>query len=251
MRRLISSVALVGLMLVSPRWCDAQEIAAPDGGAAATTTSTIPATTFETEIQGKAQLGPGRWLLLVDLDLSGRRRTIASFWETTQGPDGLELTEFFVDPPAGVKQRLEAVTGTGVIWTPTEADLAEIDASWKQFEDSRRGITTVKSEVWGPDAYDEEIKAEEKTKDAIWVVRQTYEFLPGGSRPVRQVNIYGALAPEGRGFTGNYSAVAVAAAPFPVPIAYSGTFRMIPIGPEPEPKGFLARLSDMFAGCGR
>jgi hypothetical protein len=223
----------------------------PGGDAAATTTSTIPPTNFETTIQGKASLGPGRWLVLVDLDLGGRRRTIASFWETTQGPGGLELTEFFVDPPPSVKQSLEARMGSGEIWTPTEADLVAVDEGWNRFEDTRRGITSVKSEIWGSDAFDDEIKAEEKTKDAIWVVRQTYEFLPGGSRPVRQVNIYGALAPEGRGFTGNYSAVAVAAAPFPVPIPYSGTFRMFAIGPEPAPKGFLARLSDMFAGCGR
>jgi hypothetical protein len=244
MRRLIPSLALLGLVLASPRWCVAQEVSA-------TTTTTIPPTQFETTTQGDVPLGPGRWLLLVDLDLNGRRRTILSFWEMTQGQNGLEVEEFFVDPPAGVRESVEAVTGTGVIWAPTEADLVTIDEAWNDFKDSGRGITSVKSEIWGPDAYDDDIKSEEQTKDAVWVVRQTYQFLPGGSRPVRQVNIYGAMAPEGRGFTGNYSAVAVAAAPFPVPIAYSGTFRMLPIGPEPEPKGFLARLADMFAGCGR
>jgi len=241
MRHVIASLTLVGIMVASATWSDAQD----------TPTTTLPLPNFETTTKGQASLGAGRWLVLADLDLQGRRRTVPSFWETKPGPSGLELHELFVDPPESVKASLDAVTGTGVIWTPTEAELAAIDEAWIELTDTRRGVATVKSEIWGSDAFDDDIKAEESMKDAIWVVRQTYDFVPGGSRPVRQVNIYGALGPEGRGFTGNYSAVAVAAAPFPIPISYHGTFRMLAIGPEPAPKGFLARLADVFSGCGR
>jgi hypothetical protein len=251
MRRLIPSLAVVGIMVAFATWSGAQEVPAAGGDAPATTTTTLPTTQYETTTQGKAPLGPGKWLVLADLDLTGRQRTVASFWETAQGPDGLELNEFFVDLPPSVQSKLDAVVDSGSIWTPTEADLVAIDEAWDELPDNRRGVATVQSEIWGPDAYDDEIKAEDRTKDAIWVVRQTYQFAPGGSRPIRQVNVYGALVPEGRGFTGNYSAVAVAAAPFPVPIPYNGTFRMFAIGPEPEPKGLLARLADVFAGCGR
>ena len=248
MRRLIPFLTLAALAGAG-LWSNAQDAAAPTAEAPPTTPPP-PSTQYETTTHGDPGLRPGRWVVLTDLDLSGRRRTIANFWEITEGPDGLELTEYFANPPPSVKASLDAVTGTGVIWTPTEAELAAIDEHWAELEDMRRGVTAVSSELWGREAYDEDIKQEEKTKDAIWVVRQTYQFEAGGSRPVRQVNIYGALAPEGRGYTGNFSAVAVAAAPFPVPIPYSGSFRMLAIGPEPA-KGFLARLADVFSGCGR
>jgi hypothetical protein len=43
----------------------------------------------------------------------------------------------------------------------------------------------------------------------------------------------------------------VAAAPFPIPISYKGTFRLYRIDAPPAPRGFLSRLFDGFAGCGR
>jgi hypothetical protein len=40
----------------------------------------------------------------------------------------------------------------------------------------------------------------------------------------------------------------IVAAPFPIPITLQGTFELVPLLP---PRGLLARLADMFAGCGR
>jgi hypothetical protein len=62
--------------------------------------------------------------------------------------------------------------------------------------------------------------------------------------------IYSALAPSGREYTGNFDMTMVAAAPFPVPISYEGTFRLYRID-APAPRGFWSRLFDSRAGCGR
>jgi len=50
-------------------------------------------------------------------------------------------------------------------------------------------------------------------------------------------------------YSGPYLAVAVAAAPFPIPIKFEGTFRLIPL--VPDAGSFWARVGDFFAGCGK
>jgi hypothetical protein len=36
-----------------------------------------------------------------------------------------------------------------------------------------------------------------------------------------------------------------------VPIQFKGTFRLYPVGKPPRERGLLARLLDVFRGCGR
>jgi hypothetical protein len=91
------------------------------------------------------------------------------------------------------------------------------------------------------------LKKDALTKDALWVLRQSYTFIPGGSRPVNQGNLIAPLRVENGTYSGNYLAVAVAAAPFPVPIKFEGTFRLIPIGRTG--RSWWAWLGDFFAGC--
>ena len=87
-------------------------------------------------------------------------------------------------------------------------------------------------------------------RDALFVLEQTLGG-EAGSPVMRQSQRFVATAPRVPvGYTGRYTVVTVAAAPFPVPITYKGTFRMMRLGAEPEPAGWLARLLAMFKGCG-
>ena len=56
-------------------------------------------------------------------------------------------------------------------------------------------------------------------------------------------------AEQGDVYSGNYFSVAVAAAPFPVPIKFEGTFRLFPL--PPAAPSIWQRLGDVFAGCHR
>jgi hypothetical protein len=91
------------------------------------------------------------------------------------------------------------------------------------------------------------LKNEPLTKDALWVLRQQYIFLPGGSRPVNQANLIAPTKLEHGAYSGGFIAVAVAAAPFPIPIKFDGTFKLISLGRAPS--SLWARLGDFFAGC--
>jgi hypothetical protein len=71
-----------------------------------------------------------------------------------------------------------------------------------------------------------------------------------GQRVTKDVMLFGAKEPAGDGYRGSYAGVTLANAPFPVPIAFKGTFRMYRLGPVPQPS-WWARLVDIFKGCGR
>jgi len=62
--------------------------------------------------------------------------------------------------------------------------------------------------------------------------------------------IYSVFAPNGRDYTGNLDMATIAGAPVPMPISFKGTFRLYRIL-APPPRGFLSRLFEGLAGCGR
>ena len=249
MQRLLFLGTIITFAIASAISTRAQD--PPPPTAAPTTTTTLPETEHQTTVAGDIPLEPGRWLVIVDLLVqTGARRTVPAFFEVSDGADGLEIIEVFADPPGEFGPKIDQLNAAGERWEPTDEELVALDGLWSDLGDNQRGVARVHNELWGRSAFTDEIKAEPKTKDALWVLRQGYQFVPGGQRPVRQVNVFGVAEQDGRRFSGAYEGVAVAVAPFPVPIAYQGEFRMIPLHPEPE-KGLLARIADVFAGCGR
>lgn len=250
----LSTAVLGGVVVMDRVAAQDEPPAAPGADApappAAKPDVTSKATAHETIAAGSLPDLSGRWLVLNDLDLAGKNRTVASFWEVTERDGDPVVTERFVNLPIALHDALEGRNAAAEKWEPTPDELATLRTSWGDLPDQMRGVAAVRNEIWARDAFIDEIAQEPATKDAEWVVRQTYQFQPGGSRPVRQVNVFGALEATATGWAGTYSGVAVAAAPFPVPIPYNGTFRMIRLDPAPA-RGLLARLADLFAGCGR
>ena len=113
-----------------------------------------------------------------------------------------------------------------------------------------------RSEIIGRDGFDDELKKDTKTRDAVWVVRQRQHFRPSAAPTIRHIHVYSALKTNDSGYVGNYSTAIIAAAPLPIPVAFDGTFQAYRLNPAPAPaparaSGFLARLADLLAGCGR
>ena len=110
------------------------------------------------------------------------------------------------------------------------------------------------NEISGRDGFDEGLKTEDRTKDALFVVRQRLEPTPGSSPIIRQVFVYAVTGSDGDVFTGNFDGVMVAAAPMPMPITLKGSLRLYHVEGPPvtaAPRGILARFLDIFRGCHR
>ncbi len=244
MRRLTGLLIVGALVGVAGRV--GGQAPAPDA-----TTYTPPAQT--TTVKGTAPALEGRWLLVSRLAIgSGPGRAVASLWTFSEKDGKLTLDERLVVFPPAVAQAMEKANASGGgTWEPTPAEIDLIRSQWDTMGPEGRGIASVASEIFSPDGYDDDIKKEPKTKDALWIVRQLYEFSPGAGRPIKQVNVVAALKKDGEVYTGNTTTVVVAAAPFPIPIKFEGTVRLIPIGGQGGGSGggFLARVLDFFKGC--
>ena len=217
-----------------------------------TTTTTVPAApTQTTTVEGSVPDLDGRWLLLATVALGqSAKRTLISVFDVGHREGKLEVRERHVKLPKAQDDALRRANDElGGIWAPSPADLEAIGRAWDTLEPEERGIGQIENQLTGRDAYDDDLKKDESTKDALWVLRQSYHFVPGGSRPVNQANLIAPQKVEDGVYAGKFVAVAVAAAPFPVPITFQGTFRMVPIGDRE--RSWWTRIGDFFAGCGK
>ncbi|MGH7893865.1 MAG: hypothetical protein ACREQL_04305 [Candidatus Binatia bacterium] len=206
--------------------------------------------TQSTTVKGTAPALEGRWLLVTRIAIStGPGRATASLWEVSRKDGQLVLEERLVVFPPPIAQAMEQANNQASgTWNPTPADLEMFRTQWKDLAPEGRGVSTMTNEIFAPDGYDDTIKKEPKTKDSLWVIRQLYQFAPGGARPIKQVNVVVALAKDGDSYTGTTSTLVLAAAPFPIPIKFDGTFHLIPLD-APAHGSLLARVLDFFAGC--
>lgn len=219
--------------------------------ASPTTTTTVPEPpAHTTTIEGTLPDLEGRWLLIATVAIGeSAKRTLVSVLDIRRGDGKLEVRERHVILPAVQNAALKRANDElGGVWAPTPSDLEAIERAWDTLEPEDRGIAQMEHVLTGRDAYDDDLKKDPYTKDALWVFRQSYRFQPGGSRPVNQGNVMAPQKVEDGVYSGKYIAVAVAAAPFPVPIKFEGTFRMIPVGSRA--RSWWTRLGDFFAGCG-
>src|SRR5262249_18431687 len=143
------------------------------------------------------------------------KHMIGSVLEVTTKEGTPDVVERHVVLPKAQADALEHGNQIGGVWEPTPDDLAAIRDAWDRLEAEDRGISQITNILTGRDAWDDDLKNEPLTKDALWVLRQQYVFLPGGSRPVSQANLIAPTTLEHGVYSGGFIAVAVAAAPFP------------------------------------
>jgi hypothetical protein len=214
---------------------------------------TLPPPQFTTRIMGTAPTGiDGRWFTIAHLKLpDGRVVNVAGFLDVRLEAPEPSVTRRYVKLPDALQQALEAGNDSKQAWTPSAEDIRIIAAAWDELPpDPEQPVATVETDVFSPDAFDETITGNEGMAKARWAFRQKESFHPGGNRPVNQVIILTAVEDVEDGWRGPYASVTVAAAPFPVPIASSGTADIHRLG-EKASGGLLARFFDMFSGCGR
>jgi len=236
---LLASGATEAVAQVTP---PAPSATAPPGSASLTPTQT-------TVVHGTPPDLTGRWLILFDLEANAVKRTLPFFIDIRPQDGKPEVVEHLVDLPPRLAAELDQHNVAETKWEPTAADLTLVGEQWTDLPKNERGVAQVTNDVWEPATFDEAERQSTEMKDALWVIRQTYAFTPGGQRPVTQVNVFVGTAREGSGWRGTGALAQVVAAPFPVPIKLDGTFRMLRIEvPEKRP-GLLARLLDAFKGC--
>ena len=202
----------------------------------------------------------GRWLTVGSAELPRQQgiATAAQLWEITREHDQLVLKVQLFGLPDGQTKALEEADKNKQAWRPSAEDIAKIAAAWGTQPDADLRLATIENEIIGRDGFDNELTKDTKTRDAVWVVRQRQHFRPSAAPTIRHIHVYSALKATDSGYTGNYSTAIIAAAPLPIPIAFDGTFQAYRLSRAPAPapaparaKGFLARLADLFAGCGR
>jgi hypothetical protein len=223
-----------------------------EGPAAAPAPGAAVAAVQETKVLGTPPDLAGRWLSLGWLEFSdGRAVSAPMFWEITVHDGKPVLTHRFVSLPPALKTAVDKANADGKPWEPTPDDLDQLRAGWESLQPTDMHVAKLTNEISGRDGFDDNVKAEERSKDSIWLVRQRMDFDAKAAPTIRQVMLYSALAPRDGDYTGNLDIATVAAAPFPVPLSYKGTFRLYHLGEPPAPRGFLGHLLDAFKGCGR
>ena len=214
---LILAAALVG--------CNSRDKPA----SSSTTTTTLPApATQRTQVRGTIPDLIGRWLVLGQIKLpNGTARTTAAMWEITPGDGQPSLTMRFVELPDAQKHALDERNQKGEAWTLTPADVAAVATAWDALPvESAFAVAQVATELVGSDAFDDAFKADATSQDAQWVVRQTLTMQRSAAPVIRSVYVYAALGEKDAVTTGNFITSTIAAAPFPIPITFQGTFEM-------------------------
>jgi len=195
----------------------------------------------------------GRWLVVSRIEIPTRTdvgSTIATLWDVTAPGGKMSVTVPQVELPKALQDELAQANSTHARWEPTASELQELRDGWSSLEPLGRGVGRIETKITGKDAFDAVQKGEQRMKDALFIVQQTFDYRPGGGRPIRDVFLYGGMAQQPDGWTGSYMSAAIAPTPVPVPIVLNGTFRIHRLESAPS-RGLLQRFFDMFSGCGR
>jgi len=212
-----------------------------------------PPPTYTTEVSGTVPELVGHWFVVSQLVLPKGVEPVAivpSFWEVTAPEGKPALTPRFLRPPAAIADAITAANNEHRSWEPSRRDLEALRDGWNALPSEDRGIASVEVTITGKDAFNDAIKSDEQMKDAQFLVQVTANFNPGGQRPMREVLLYGAKEQQPDGWRGAYASATIAAAPFPIPISFAGTFRMYRLESVPR-RSFVERMFDLFSGCGR
>jgi len=244
---------LLGLLLLV--LAAAHQVSGADDQPPPTAPPSSTAPVQETRVTGTPPDLTGHWFGVVWIEKPDKAQISSPIaWDIAVRDGKPVLTHRFVTLPAPLKDGLDKANAAGKPWQPSPDDLEKIREAWDTLPNEEAHVAHVTNELVGRDGFDDSLKSEARTKDATWVMRQRKDFDASGAPVMREVAIYSALAKDDGGYTGNYDSAMVAAAPFPIPISFKGSFHLYRVdGTEGATarRGLLSRLFDVFAGCGR
>jgi len=211
----------------------------------------VAAPAQETVVEGTVPDLVGNWFAVAHLEIpGGRKRTAPAFWEITRNAEGrLRLDVRFLKLPPAQQEAMDEANKAERVWMPSPADIDGVGSAWDGLAAEDPKLRSIDTTLTGRDAFTETIKAEPRTRDALWVVQQTYNFDASAAPSIRQLFVYGVTAAADGGYTGNFTTTLIAAAPLPLPITFQGTFDLHRLG-APR-RGLLERVLAVFRGCGR
>jgi len=237
-------VALVLLTVASQRALGDEQPASPPAP---------PPTQFSTKVVGTVPDLTGRWLMVANLAVPGGGPGVVPItlgFDVTRSSDSPKLTARWGGLPPAVKASVDAAYNARQPWEPTPEQLNEVRDQWTTISPDHPPVASYDTTITGSDAFDDVAKKEEKMKDSLFIMQLVTNFVPGGGNPVKDVMVLGARDRLPEGYGGNYASATLAAAPFPVSVAFNGTFKLYRLTAAPE-RGWLVRLLDVFRGCGR
>jgi hypothetical protein len=235
MPRLLALLVFLGMLSPCPARCDE------------------PPPEQTTHVAGTVPDLAGRWLIVAQVEISpssALATSTTSLWDVAVTDGKPVVTLRLVDLPPILQESLGKASAAHVAWEPTTRELADLGEAWASLPATERGIGHVDTKITGSDAFDDVMKGEERMKGARFMIQQVVDFRPGTGRPIKDVYIYGAMEQRPDGWTGNYMSASVAPTPVPIPITLKGTFRAYRLEAVSK-RGLLARLLDVFSGCGR
>jgi hypothetical protein len=193
----------------------------------------------------------GRWLAIAWLDLpDGKTRTVPVLWDLSEEEGALSLRMRYVSLPAPQLQALERANGEGRRWQPISSDMEALASGWDTLAPAPAPLPlSVETEILGREAFDDALRNDPKTRDALWAVRQTEDLSPAAGAVARETRQYAVLSGGEDHYAGAFVHVAVAMALIPVPITFQGTFELHRLGGAR--RSFWQRLLDPLTGCGR
>jgi hypothetical protein len=206
-----------------------------------------------TQVAGTVPDLVGRWLVVAEVEGPTKTEpaaTTAALWDVSAPGGTIDVTRPQVDLPPDLKQAVERANKERTHWEPSVRQLQDLRDTWQNLPVIDTGVGHVETKVTGSDAFDSVMKGEERMKGARFIIQQIVDFLPGGGRPIKDVYIYGGLEERPDGWSGSYMSAGVAPSPVPIPITLNGTFRAYRLESIPQ-RGLLARILDVFSGCGR
>ncbi len=216
-------------------------------GSTTTTLPPQPPAEYKTTVKGTVPDLTGRWVAVSSLEIPGGGvRTMVTLLEVGRRDGQPDVRMPYVHLPTEQNTAIEAASAAGKGWEPTAGDLATL-ASWDQLEPLDPHPARLDNYLTGRDAFDETFTGDPRVRDAQWVLQQTEVFDARSAPAVRQVNVFSILEARDDGYRGNYTTTLLAAAPFPIPITFNGTFRLIRLD-QPR-QGVLTRFADLFRGC--
>lgn len=220
------------------------------GSAAADTTA--PAAVSETTtVKGRVPGDlVGRWLVSHDARLPTEKlRPFTRLLEVRQGAQHLELHIHQVELPDELKNRREQAAAAGEAWRPTPDDLTAVKQHWDALPPIPADFDHIENELYGADAFNADLKHDEETRDSDAAI-VTKEVFSGAQAVKSTIAVYGVRERSPEEFAGTFVSTSIVTAPFPLPITLRGAFRAYRLGPPPA-RSLIARLLDVFSGCGR
>src|SRR5262245_11340592 len=173
---------LLVLVLAAPRLATADEPQA------------APATTFSTTVHGTVPDLTGRWLLVANVTPKGQQQggsiPITLGWDITRRDGTPYLVMRWGGLPPGLKASYDAAVEQRAAWEPSEEQLREMRDSWDTVAPDHPPVDSFETTITGSDAFTEELKADETTKDAKFVVQTVTNFTPGPDRPTKDAMVF-------------------------------------------------------------